>query len=83
MRVGHCNEGRDSGTPAESVGDVMVVPRREQPQEEADGAGCARRTLRENRGGICEDVRHSVRGRASWHAGVRWLGAGVGDAAAA
>jgi hypothetical protein len=83
MRVGHCNEGRDSGTPAENVGDVMVVPRQEQPQEEADGAGCARRTLRESHGGICADVRHSVRGRANWHAGVRWLGAGVGDAAVA
>jgi hypothetical protein len=35
MRFGNCDEGRDSSTPAENVGDVMVVPRQKQPQEDA------------------------------------------------
>ena len=46
-------------------------------------AAARRRTLREGNGGTCADVRHSVRGSASWHVGVRWLSAGAGDAAGA
>ncbi len=35
------------------------------------GAGCARRTRREGHGGICADVRYSVRRCASGRAGVQ------------
>jgi hypothetical protein len=53
---------------------VMVAPRQKQPtQEDAGGSGCNRRTLSEGHGGICADVRYSVRGRASSHAGALWL----------